>query len=76
MNVQWLELDKGLAEENLMNYNNPSRLDTLLEQMYIQVATVGEPVHLQLSPQSDPSFPRMDIVNIHLIRRAQITHQS
>jgi hypothetical protein len=63
MNVQWLELDKGLAEENLMNYNNPSRLDTLLEQMYIQVATVEGPVqctpsvinsqtpyHYQLSP--------------------------
>jgi hypothetical protein len=46
MNVQWLELDKGLAEENLMNYNNPNRLDTLLEQMYIQVATVGGPVNL------------------------------
>jgi hypothetical protein len=64
MNVQWLELDEGLAEENLMNYNNPSRLDTLLEQMYIQVATVGGPVHLQLSTVR-PSFPRMDVVFVH-----------
>ncbi len=46
-----------------MNYNNPSRLDALLEQMYIQVATVGEPVNLHLSTVGY-SFPRMDIVNL------------
>jgi hypothetical protein len=39
-NRQWLEVDKGLAEENLMNYNNPARVDSLLEQMFIQVIRI------------------------------------